>query len=167
MSKILLWAHLNIMPSAETILVIDGPMCYSCNLAQDIASISGPMHWSPFWPIRCFRISTDAILLVIFAQSAEICWLNVIGHLYMSGLAMLLEILTEWVGPVTSTATVLILKNIQVASQARPMISQQIFHWEVKSIKYYWSAEVQVNQMKALHMHSRGCSSCQISGMGM
>jgi hypothetical protein len=36
-------------------------------------------------------------LSVVFGQSAKICWLNVIGHLYTSGLAMLSEILTEWV----------------------------------------------------------------------
>jgi len=39
----------------------------------------------------------DAVLLVIFAQLAEICWLNVIRPLYMLGLVVLSEILTEWV----------------------------------------------------------------------
>jgi hypothetical protein len=47
--------------------------------------------------MRCFRILADAILSIIFVQSAEIRWPDVIGHLYTSGLAMLSEILTEWV----------------------------------------------------------------------
>ena len=60
------------------------------------------MHWSWFQPILCFCISANAMLshfgwCIIFVQSAEICWIDVIGHLYMLGLAMLLDILTEWV----------------------------------------------------------------------
>src|SRR6267378_6774279 len=50
-----------------------------------------------FQLMRCFRILADAILSIIFVQSAEIRWPDVIGHLYTSGLAMLSEILTEWV----------------------------------------------------------------------
>jgi hypothetical protein len=100
------------MPSAKTILVIDGPMRYSCNLGQDTFTITlgpcidhdfGQYYAFAFQPMRCFRISADAILSVIFVQSAEIRWLEVIGHLYRSGLAMLLEILTEWVGLVCSS----------------------------------------------------------------
>ena len=99
MREILLWAHLDIMPSAETILVIDGPMHYSCNLSQDtftITSMSGPMHWSWFQPIWCFCILADAVLLVIFAQLAEICWLNVIRPLYMLGLVVL-SVCFDWI----------------------------------------------------------------------
>src|SRR5882762_3199970 len=51
-----------------------------------------------FQLMRCFRILADAILSIIFVQLAEIRWPDVIGHLYTSGLAMLSEILTEWVG---------------------------------------------------------------------
>src|SRR5882762_2390453 len=51
-----------------------------------------------FQLMRCSRILADAILSIIFVQSAEIRWPDVIGHLYTSGLAMLSEILTEWVG---------------------------------------------------------------------
>src|SRR5882762_6697066 len=55
-----------------------------------------------FQLMRCFRILADAILSIIFVQSAEIRWPDVIGHLYTSGLAMLSEILTEWVdSPIT------------------------------------------------------------------
>jgi hypothetical protein len=49
MREILLWAHLDIMPSAKTILVIDVPMRSSCDLGQDtftITPMSGPMHLS-------------------------------------------------------------------------------------------------------------------------
>jgi len=106
MREILLWAHLDIMASAETILVIDGPMRYSCNLGQETFTITlgpcidhdfGQYYAFAFQPMWCFHILADAMLLVIFVKSAEIHWLNVIGHLYMSGLAMLSEILTEWV----------------------------------------------------------------------
>src|SRR5882762_4155389 len=106
MREILLWAHLNIIPSAEMILVIDRPMHYSCNLGQDLFTITlgpcidhdcGQYYAFAFQPMRCFCISADAILSIIFVQSAEICWPDVIGHLYTSGLAMLSEILTEWV----------------------------------------------------------------------
>jgi len=92
MRKILLWIYLNIMPSAETILVIDVPMRSSRDLGWDtftITPMSGPMHLSWFRPIQCFRISADAISSVVFGKSAEIRWLDVIGHLYTSGLAML------------------------------------------------------------------------------
>jgi len=92
MRKNLLWIYLNIMPSAETILVIDVPMHSSRDLGRDtftITPMSGPMHLSWFRPIQCFRISADAISSVVFGKSAEIRWLDVIGHLYTSGLAML------------------------------------------------------------------------------
>jgi hypothetical protein len=92
MRKNLLWIYLNIMPSAETILVIDVPMRSSRDLGRDtftITPMSGPMHLSWFRPIQCFRISADAISSVVFGKSAEIRWLDVIGHLYTSGLAML------------------------------------------------------------------------------
>jgi len=49
MRKILLWIYLNIMPSAETILVIDVPMRSSRDLGRDtftITPMSGPMHLS-------------------------------------------------------------------------------------------------------------------------
>jgi len=65
MRKILLWIYLNIMPSAETILVIDVPMRSSRDLGRDtftITPMSGPMHLSWFRPIQCFRISADAML---------------------------------------------------------------------------------------------------------
>jgi hypothetical protein len=66
--------------------------------------------------MRCFRISADAILSVIFVQSAEIRWLNVIGHLYMSGLAMLSEILTEWVVSVAHKLTITTNLRYQVVT---------------------------------------------------
>jgi hypothetical protein len=49
MRKNLLWIYLNIMPSAETILVIDMPMRSSRDLGRDtftITPMSGPMHLS-------------------------------------------------------------------------------------------------------------------------
>src|SRR6267378_4057576 len=55
-----------------------------------------------FQLMRCFRILADAILSIIFVQSAEIRWPDVIGHLYTLGLAMLSEILTEWVATTVS-----------------------------------------------------------------
>ena len=49
MREILLWIYFNIMPSAETILVIDVPMRSSRDLGRDtftITPMSGPMHLS-------------------------------------------------------------------------------------------------------------------------
>jgi len=92
MREILLWAHLDIMPSAwdnisdwraNALLLWSRPghiYNHSYVWAHALITISANTMLSHF---------SDAISSVVFAQSAEIRWLDVIGHLYTSGLAML------------------------------------------------------------------------------
>ena len=79
------------MISAETHL--QSLLCLGPCIYHDF----GQYNAFAFQLMQCFRILADAILSIIFVQSAEIRWPDVIGHLYTSGLAMLSEILTEWV----------------------------------------------------------------------
>src|SRR5882762_8883617 len=82
--------------------------------------------------MRCFRILADAILSIIFVQSAEIRWPDVIGHLYTSGLAMLSEILTEWVAIIVAELTFdQSNRKCSASLMVSPITDEESFEWVI------------------------------------
>jgi len=68
-------------------------------LGPCIIMISANTMLSHFSLMRCFPHFGWCDIIDNFCTIAEIRWPDVIGHLYTSGLAMLSEILTEWLKP--------------------------------------------------------------------